>query len=194
MELWGRWIAQSWTYQPDSFPGFRQNEIRLTNVARTDTRQVAAMVSGEGGQTYLGPSVVDGRVAFAKVCQGDPGGCSPSTSGPVRYRISNGAYQLVGESEQWSGWAFDGTADFHVPSDFDCSGGDPGSPPSEPCGIYRRTGLPWNDAAGATSSDNARRRCGGWVSSLSPCSRSPHPRTRARRRRSRSRARASTRS
>lgn len=149
MELSGQRIAQSWTYQPDSFPGFRQNEIRLTNVDRTDTRQIAYMTTGLGGQTYLGPSVVDGRVAFDKVCQGDPDGCDPRTSGDIRYRISDATYQLVGETEQWTGWAYDGTSDFHVPSDFDCSGGEPGAPPTEPCGIYRRSGLPWKDTAGS---------------------------------------------
>ena len=47
------------------------------------------MTGGEGGQTYLGPSIANGRVAFFKACQGDPGGCSPATSGAIRYRISS---------------------------------------------------------------------------------------------------------
>ncbi|HWI07402.1 MAG TPA: hypothetical protein VNT54_07780 [Solirubrobacteraceae bacterium] len=142
MELWGRWIAQSWTYQPDDFPGFRQNEIRLTNVARSDTRQVAAMNTGLGGQTYLGPSIAEGRVAFFRACQGDPAGCSTSDSGAIRYRISNGDYTHVGASEAWTGWTWSGAADYHVPSAVACGGGDP-AVVTPPCAVVRRSGLRW---------------------------------------------------
>ena len=144
MELWGRWIAQSWTYQPDAFPGFRQNEIRLTDIDRTDTRQVAAMVTGLGGQTYLGPSIAEGRVAFFRACQGDPSGCSRDTSGAIRYRISSGAYEIAPANESWTSWAWTGSAALHVPSAYDCSGGDPGIA-IEPCGIHLDRGLAWRD-------------------------------------------------
>lgn len=142
MELWGRWVAQSWTYQPDGFPGFRQNEIRLTNLARTDTRQVAYMGTGLGGQTYLGPSIAEGRVGFFRACQGDPGGCASTNSGAIRYRISNGRYEIDGAVEAWAGWAWSGVTRYRVSSDYACSGGDPGVA-LEPCGIYRRGGLDW---------------------------------------------------
>jgi hypothetical protein len=142
MELWGRWVAQHWTYQPDSFPGFRQNEIRLTNAARTDTRQLASMTTGLGGQTYLGPAIAEGRVAFFRACQADPGGCSTKSSGAIRYRISNGRYDIAGANESWSGWAWSGASGLRVSSDYACSGGDPGTP-TERCGIYRRRGLQW---------------------------------------------------
>jgi len=142
MELWGRWVAQSWTYQPDAFPGFRQNEIRLTDVARTDTRQVAAMVTGLGGQTYLGPSVAEGRVAFFRVCQGDPEGCSRDSSGAIRYRISTGAYEIAPANTAWTSWAWTGTAGLHVPSDYNCAGGDPGFP-VRACGIFRSADPAW---------------------------------------------------
>src|SRR5918998_4291404 len=110
MDLWGRWVAQHWTYQPDGFGGFRQNEIRLTDVRRTDTRQVAYMATGLGGQTYLGPSLANGRVAFFRACHGDPGGCSTTNSGAIRYRISSGRYDIDGAVEAWSGWAWSGIA------------------------------------------------------------------------------------
>ncbi|HEV2060877.1 MAG TPA: hypothetical protein VGR11_16120 [Solirubrobacteraceae bacterium] len=142
MDLWGRWVAQSWTYQPDSFPGFRQNEIRLTNVSRSDTRQVAYMATGLGGQTYLGPSIAEGRVAFFRACQGDPGGCSTTNSGAIRYRISNGRYEIDGAVAAWSGWAWSGATAYRVTRDDTCAGGDPGIP-AEACGIYRRQGLDW---------------------------------------------------
>lgn len=151
MELWGRWVGQIWTYQPDGFAGFRQNEVRLTNVSRTDTRQVAAMVTGEGGQTYLGPSFSGGRLAFLRACQGDPGGCSSATSGALRYRISQRTYEIAGANVNWSAWALTGDGDLHVPSAFDCSGGDPGTP-VVPCGIYRRAPLDWS----AISADRVR--------------------------------------
>jgi hypothetical protein len=146
MELWGRWVGQIWSYQPDDFPGFRQNEVRLTNVARTDTRQVAAMTSGLGGQRFLGPSFVRGRLAWFLACQGDPGGCSTARSGAFRYRISDQSYQHAGADERWSAWALpaDGRP-LYVPSAFDCAGGDPGTP-VVPCGIYRSGPvLDWSD-------------------------------------------------
>ena len=146
MELWGRWVAQRWTYQPDDFPGFRQNEIRLTNVARTETRQVAYMSTGLGGQTYLGPSIAEGRVAFFRACHGDPGGCSSTNSGAIRYRISTGRYDIDGRVEAWSGWAWSGAFGYHVPSDYACSGADPGIA-VQPCGLYRRRGLDWSPLA-----------------------------------------------
>jgi hypothetical protein len=143
MELYGDRVAQSWTYQLDGFGGFRQNEVRLTNVTRTDTRQIASMTTGLGGQTYLGPSIDKGRVAFFRACQGDLDGCKPDTSGAIRYRISTGAYELDGASENWAAWAWSGSAGFHAPA-FDCGGGDyPGFPPTGACGIYRTPDLDW---------------------------------------------------
>lgn len=140
MELWGRWVAQSWTYQPDGFSGFVQDEIRLTNVRRTDTRQLAFMTTGEGGQTYHGPAFADGRVGFFRACLNDPGGCSSRNSGAIRYRISSGKYEIIGNDDQWSGWTLaDGRTDYHVSSKLSCIG-EPGFPP---CGIYQRTGLRW---------------------------------------------------
>jgi hypothetical protein len=147
MELWGRWVAQSWTYQPHGFPGHRQNEIRLTDVDRTDTRQLAYMTSGEGGQTYLGPSIAEGRVAFFRACHADTSGCSTHDSGAVRYRISNRRYELDAASKAWTGWAWSGTSGYHVPSEFDCRGGDPSGPPGERCAIYRRDGLDWTSVS-----------------------------------------------
>ncbi len=141
LELWGRWVAQSWTYQPTGFPGFRQNEIRLTDIARTDTRQVAAMVTGLGGQSYLGPSAVDGHVAFAKTCKGDPGGCFTANSGPLRYRITTARYEHDGVNQPWSAWAWDGSAGYRVPSDYAC-GSDAGVR-TEACAIVRRPDGPW---------------------------------------------------
>jgi hypothetical protein len=147
MELHGRWVAQSWTYQPDAFPGSRQNEIRLTRVGGTGTRRIAAMTTGEGGQVYLGPSIADRTVGFFRGCQGDALGCSSRVSGAIRYRIATGAYRLAGANESWTGWAWSGAADYHVPSAFDCGGGDPGDLPSETCGIYRRDDLAWKPIA-----------------------------------------------
>jgi hypothetical protein len=149
MDLWGRWVAQRWTYQPDDFAGFHQNEIRVTNLARTHTRQVAYGTTGEGGQTYLGPTIAEGRVAFYRACQVDRGGCSTKDSGAIRYRISTEKYELDGAVTGWEGWTWSGTAGYHVPSAFDCGGGDPGEQPSEACAIYRRDDLAWTSAAAA---------------------------------------------
>ena len=146
MDLWGRWVAQSWTYQPDDFPGFRQNEIRLTNLGRSDTRQLAAMGTGIAGQTYLGPSIDNGRVAFFRACQVGGGGCSARYAGAIRYRISTGDYQLAGADESWSGWAWSGARAYHVSGSYACADGDPGVRVPA-CGIYRQIGLPWHDIA-----------------------------------------------
>jgi hypothetical protein len=146
LELWGRWVAQSFTYTAEGLGGFRQNEIRLTDVDRTDTRQIAAMTTGLGGQTYHGPAVVNGRVAFFRACLGDQGGCNRSSSGALRYRISSGGYDIAGANEAWSAWTFDGSAAFRVPSRSDC-GGDEGNASGEACGIYRQRGLSFSAIA-----------------------------------------------
>lgn len=105
------------------------------------------MTTGLGGQTYLGPSIANGRVAFFRACQDDPGGCSTSNSGAIRYRISSASHQIAGADEAWSGWAWSGAAGYHVPSLFACGGGDPGVPVPA-CGIYRRESLAWTDVDG----------------------------------------------
>jgi hypothetical protein len=135
-------VAQSWTYQPGGFAGVRQNEIRMTNVARTETYEVAAMGTGIGGQTYLGPSIAEGRVAFFRACLADPGGCSSNDSGAIRYRISNGSYEIAGADEAWSSSASSGSATYDVPSAYACTGGGPGAA-MVPCGIIRARDLPW---------------------------------------------------
>jgi hypothetical protein len=83
-----------------------------------------------------------GRVAFYRACQGDPGGCSTQNSGAIRYRISDGSYELDGANEDWTAWEWSGANAFHVPSDFACGGADP-APPTEECGIYRRPDPDW---------------------------------------------------
>ncbi|MDQ3631130.1 MAG: hypothetical protein M3417_07680 [Actinomycetota bacterium] len=144
MELYGERVAQSWQYQPEGFGGFRQNEVRLTNIDRTDTRQIAYMSTGIGGQTYLGPSMAKGRVAFYRACQGDPGGCSTQNSGAIRYRISDDSYELAGANEAWQAWEWNGANTFHVLSDLECSDGGAGEVPnSEQCGIYRGPDPDW---------------------------------------------------
>lgn len=137
MELWGRWVGQSWTYEAAGFGGFRQNEIRLTNLDRSDTRQVAFMTTGLGGQRYLGPSFGRGRLAFFRACGGDPAGCltTRTASGAIRYRISNGAYDIARANRDWWGWAYDGDA-YHVPADVTCAE-EPGFGPTPACAIYR---------------------------------------------------------
>jgi hypothetical protein len=148
-ERTGRWIAQSWNYQPDDFGGHAQNEIRLTDRSGTRDLRIASMTTGEGGQTYLGLSIARGDVAFFKGCQGDPSGCSTRNSGALRYDISTRRYQIAGANEDWTGWAWDGESDYHVPSAFDCTGGDSGAPPSEACAIYRRDDLTWSSIRAA---------------------------------------------
>jgi hypothetical protein len=144
MELYGDRIAQSWTYQVDGFPGFQQNEVRLTNVKRTDTRQLAFRSTGLSGDVYLGPSINKGRVAFFRACQGDQSGCKTDNFGAIRYRISTGAYELAGARESWTAWAWSGSAGFHVPGAFDCGAGDGlDFPPTGACGIYRTPNLDW---------------------------------------------------
>ncbi len=147
MDLYGRWIAQSWTYG-DPGPGSFNNEIRLTNVRRTDTRQLARMTTGLAGQTYLGPGFTSGYVGFFRACQNAPRDCPRQASGAIRYKISSTRYEIASDRTSWSGWTLASrSTDYHVPSPYDCAGGEPGFPPSEQCGIYRRTGLQWKGIA-----------------------------------------------
>ena len=105
-----------------------QNEIRLTDLSGTRDLLVADMTSGESGQVYLGLSIAGGDVAFFRGCQGDPAVRARPATGVDRYDIATRRYQIAGANEAWTGWAWDGSAEYHVPSAFDCSGGDSGRP------------------------------------------------------------------
>lgn len=132
LELWGRWVGQTWTYSVDSSPGFAQNEVRLTTVDRTDTRQVQFFTSGLGAQGATATSFADGAMAWYLTCFGDPGGCTTrGLGGAYRYRISSGDYARAFDSSQLLGWAWNGELQWRSLSTESLGGCEP-NPPQPP--------------------------------------------------------------
>ena len=161
MELWGRWIAQSWRYQPDGFPGFRQNEIRLTNVSRSDTRQIDVddhrTSAGRPTSDRRSPADASRSCAPARAIAER---ASRNNSGAIRYRISSGRYELAGERRELVGMGLERRLRLPRAVDFACAGGEPGMPdgavPDRPAG-RAATGGPSSSTSSATSSDADRR-------------------------------------
>jgi hypothetical protein len=107
LEIWGRWVGQSWTYEVNGAGGFRQNEMRLTTIDRRDTRQLAFHVTGLSGQRLLAPSFANGAVAWYLGCNSDTGGCK-DRGGATRYGINTRTYARDVETTRLGGWAWDG--------------------------------------------------------------------------------------
>lgn len=115
LELRGRTLAQTVT---TIAPGvIRQSELRLVDVRARTSAQLEAVGTGEGGQTFIGPSI-DGRSVFAYLtCFGDPDGCRGSggwwRSGLDSRRLEHAASrrQLSGFSVAGVAWLAEGSED-----------------------------------------------------------------------------------
>ncbi len=107
LEMWGRWVGQTWTYEVDGAGGFRQNEMRLTTIERTNTQQLMYITTGLSGQRLLAPSFASGAVAWYLGCNSDTGGCK-DRGGATRYGINTRTYARDVETTRLGGWAWDG--------------------------------------------------------------------------------------
>lgn len=96
LELYGRRLALNVTYFHKNMGGIcGEREVRLDDVERASAAQVADTICGLSGQTWLGPSFVAGRLLFARICPGDPGGCGNHDAVAYRYRLSTRRTETV---------------------------------------------------------------------------------------------------
>jgi hypothetical protein len=90
LELRGKRLALVVRYECATCSGISQTELRLDNVRRRTSRQIAYQASGLSGQTLVGPSFYSGRLSWYKACLADEGGCA--RGGAFRYTLSTHRY------------------------------------------------------------------------------------------------------
>jgi hypothetical protein len=93
LELWGENLALTVSYGCGGCSGIDQSELRLDDIGDGGARQVAFQVVGLSGQTLVGPSFFNGRLAWYKACLGDPAGCQQGQGGPWRYALTARTYR-----------------------------------------------------------------------------------------------------
>ena len=93
LELWGKNLAQSVSYGCGACSGIDQAELRLVDVTRRSSRQVAFQVVGLSGQSLVGPSFATGRLSWYRACLGDPSGCVGGRARPFRTTVTLGRYE-----------------------------------------------------------------------------------------------------
>jgi hypothetical protein len=91
LELRGDKLALVVRFACRGCSGIAQSELRLDDVRKGTTREVAFQVSGLSGQSLIGPSFFAGRLAWYKTCFVDPSGCR--RGGQFRYTLSSRRYQ-----------------------------------------------------------------------------------------------------
>jgi hypothetical protein len=94
--------------------GIDQSEVRLDDLGDGSARQVAFQVVGLSGQSLIGLSFFDGRLAWYKACLGDPGACQSGGGGPFRYALTAGTYQRSPSSTSVAGFADTGSQLYEV--------------------------------------------------------------------------------
>jgi hypothetical protein len=92
LELRRERLALTVQYACRRCSGIRQSELRLDDVRKRTSRQIAFQIVGLSGQTLTGPSFFAGRLAWFKGCLGDPAGCAKGGI-PFRYSLSRRTYE-----------------------------------------------------------------------------------------------------
>lgn len=118
MELWGANLALVVRYSVPDGVGISQTELRLDDIDERSARQVAYQVTGLGGQSLIGPSFTEGKLAWYKACLGDPGGCTQN-AGAFRYALSGGEYWRDEERTVLSGFAWTGRGSRRIEAGFE---------------------------------------------------------------------------
>jgi hypothetical protein len=107
LELHGDQLALVDAFGLEHASGQGTTEVRTESVRGGPQRLVALMAIGEGGQTWIGPSWVRGRLFFYKTCSGDPSACV-SAGGVFGYAPGRRTYVHARSSTVLSGFAMDG--------------------------------------------------------------------------------------
>lgn len=126
LELYGRRLAQvAFAFTPR-----QDTELRLVDVDRGTSEQLATRGSGEGGQQWLGPSFEDGQLYAAFTSNG--GGCG-GLCGIYRDRYAHDTWQRASAPESLIGFAVADGRTLQSPG-FVTTTCDP----DVPCGIVER--------------------------------------------------------
>lgn len=92
LELWGDNLGLIVRYVFEGLGGILQTEARIARVSDRSALQVDFLASGLNGQSLVGPSFFDGRMAWYRACAVSEASCR-TFAGPWRYRLSARTYE-----------------------------------------------------------------------------------------------------
>jgi hypothetical protein len=99
LELRGKRLALIVLYHCPGCSGFAWNEVRLGDLTRRGSRLVAFQIVGLSSQSYVGPSLFAGRLAWYSACPGAPSRADcpgPNAGSPFRHVLSSRRYEKGG--------------------------------------------------------------------------------------------------
>jgi len=108
-------------------------EVRTESIEGGAQRLVALMDTGEGGQTWIGPSWAKGRLFFYKSCFDDASACNGAAGGAFAFDPAHNAYSHAPSSTVLEGFAIDddGQRAYEALSPRPSACGDVGAGPCE---------------------------------------------------------------
>ena len=112
LELRGDRLALIVRFACRGCSGTSQSALRLDDIRKATSREVAFQVIGLSGQSLVGPSFFAGKLAWYKSCAVDPAGCK--RGGGFRYVISTRRYERAPGPVRVDGFADAGSPLYEV--------------------------------------------------------------------------------
>jgi hypothetical protein len=112
LELRGDRLALVVRFACRGCSGIQQSELRLDDLRKRTSRQIAFQVIGLSGQSLIGPSFFGGRLAWYKSCSVDPTGCK--RGGAFRYGLSTRRYERATGPARVDGFTDSGSLLYEV--------------------------------------------------------------------------------
>jgi hypothetical protein len=112
LELRGDRLALTVRFACRGCSGTSQSELRLDDLRKATSREVAFQVIGLSGQSLVGPSFFAGKLAWYKSCSVDPSGCR--RGGAFRYTLSTHRYERAAGPVRVDGFADAGSLLYEV--------------------------------------------------------------------------------
>ena len=107
LELHASQLAFVDTFSLKEASGEGVAEVRTESIKGGAQSLVALMDTGEGGQTWIGPSWAEGRLYFYLSCLNDSGGCVGGAGGAFAFDPARNAYSHAASSTVLEGFAID---------------------------------------------------------------------------------------
>lgn len=107
LELHAAQLAFVDTFSLTQASGEGVAEVRTESIKGGAQSLVALMDTGEGGQTWIGPSWAKGRLYFYLSCLNDSGGCVGGAGGAFAFDPARNAYSHAASSTVLEGFAID---------------------------------------------------------------------------------------
>lgn len=105
LELRGTTLAQSVRFGLARSGICGAGQIRLVDVGRQSSRKVAETVCGLSGSSWVGLGLIGRQLLFARICPGDPAGCSGVGAIAYRYTPRDGSTETTPRPDVLSGFS-----------------------------------------------------------------------------------------